>query len=372
MKILVLMTEVFGVGGIQRMNRHVCLALSQFAQQEGHSVRFLALIDGSDAVDERYLVGDFNFCGFQGHKLNFLIASIRDLTMKPDIVYATHVRLAPLAIALKILRPSLRLGIAVYGIDVWCKLPLLNRITLQKADFVTSISKYTSEETVKLHNVRTKNIRLIPPALDPYWISESDDSTQNKISLNLPEGKIILTVSRLAATENYKGVDSVIQAMPAVLKKIPDAYYVIIGTGDDISRLQKLARTMGVKDRVVFVRKQKGKYFRAYYQNCDLFAMPSKGEGFGIVFLEAMFYKKPVIAGDHAGSRDVVEDEISGLLVNHGDVDALSNAIIKLLGDPKYAARVGDAGYQRLMSKFTFDHFKNNIVSTMLESQGMH
>jgi len=361
MNILVLMTEAFAIGGIQRMNRHVCLALSRFAEQENHQISFLSLMDGSGNVDKRYLEGDVAFCGYQGNRAAFIKSVMSKLQTRPDVVYATHVRLAPLIRVLKLIRPSLRMGVALYGIDAWRRLPFLQRSALQLADFVTSISEYTSEQTVKLHNVRSGKICLIPPALDPFWMIPGPDSVLDDDIHNSSKAKIILTVTRLASSEKLKGVDCVIRAMPKIIEEVSDIQYVIVGTGDDIIRLSDLAKRKGVQENVLFVGEITDEQLRDYYLNCDIFVLPSKKEGFGIVFLEAMFFKKPVIGGDFGGSRDVICDGSTGFLVNYGDINQLSHQIIELLTDKQKSTDMGKAGYSRLSDMYTFNHFENNL-----------
>lgn len=368
MRLVGLFTEVFGTGGIQRLNCLVCLALSQFAQQEGYQVSFLSLMENPGDVDDRYLEGDAHFEGFRRNKLAFVAAALREVRSGADFVYATHVNLAPLGLAMKLLRPSLRYGVALYGVEVWEPLSLLQRHALQQATFVTSISTYTTKRAIKLHRLTPKRTHLVHPALDPFWMSASEEIPLRQ-DLNLPEGKALLTVTRLAASEKYKGVDCVIQALPGVIEQVSDAYYIIVGTGTDLDRLRSLAEREGVQERVRFVGQVSEDALRAYYDHCDLFVLPSKGEGFGIVFLEAMFYKKPVIGGDHGGSRDVIEDGRTGLLVKHGDIEGLSAAIVGLLNDDHRRLQMGKAGYERLMSRYTYPYFRAKLVSLIREER---
>lgn len=365
MLIMGFLTETFATGGIQHINRHVCLALSRFAAREGHCVRFLSLMDDPDQVDERYLAGNVSFQGFHGNRMAFVRAALSELKKRPDVVYAAHINLASLALAMRWLKPALRYGVALYGIEAWQPLSLLKRYALQQADFLTSISNYTSETAASTHNVMPEKFHLLPPVLDPFWLSSATETLTDGADLGVPNGRILLSVTRLAASEGYKGVDCVIQALPDVLERVPDVHYIVVGTGDDLPRLRALAEQESVERHVSFVGYVPEDALRAYYDKCDLFVLPSKGEGFGIVFLEAMFYEKPVIAGDHAGSRDVVEDGHTGLLIRHGDIDGLSRAIVDLLNDEERRSRLGQAGYERLMARYTFSHFSERLADLM-------
>jgi glycosyltransferase involved in cell wall biosynthesis len=167
-----------------------------------------------------------------------------------------------------------------------------------------------------------------------------------------------LTVGRWDAAEKYKGADTLIAALPRVLKTAPDASLVLVGDGDDRARLEELARDLGVSHHAHFLHGLPPEQLFACYANCDVFALPSKGEGFGLVFLEAMAHAKPVIGGAHGGIPDIVEDGITGLLVPHGDVERLAQAVESLFNDPGRAMEMGSRGRDRLKKTFSFAQFQ--------------
>jgi glycosyltransferase involved in cell wall biosynthesis len=169
----------------------------------------------------------------------------------------------------------------------------------------------------------------------------------------------------LEATEGYKGVDHVIQALPEVLKEVPNLEYTIIGTGSDLERHKRLAKDNGLEDRVHFRGAVVANELRAAYRDCDVFVMPSAGEGFGIVFLEAMQYAKPVVAANSAATPEVVIDNVTGLLVEYGSSGQISNALIDLGLDSEKRRRLGQAGYQRLQDNFTFLQFKERLTEIL-------
>lgn len=367
MRIVGLFTEVFTVGGIQRINRHVCLALSQFAQREGHPVSFLSLMDDSDAVDGRYLEGEPRFRGFRRNKAAFVATALEELRHRPDVVYVAHINLAPVGLTMRLLRPSLRYGVALYGIEAWKLLSPLRRFALQQAAFITSISRYTSEQAIKSQGLKPERIHLVPPGLDPFWISACEGELPDRDDLDLPTGKLMLSVSRLAASDKGKGVDCVIRAMPKILQRVSDAYYVVVGRGADLDRLKSLAMQQQVQDRVLFVGKKNERALRGYYSNCDLFVMPSKKEGFGIVFLEAMLFKKSVIGGRHGGTPEIIKEGETGFLVEHEAIEELVEKTVLLLTDETLRRRMGEAGYMHLMGNYTFEHFSQRLSSTLFD-----
>jgi len=141
---------------------------------------------------------------------------------------------------------------------------------------------------------------------------------------------------------------------------------VLVGDGDDRPRLEQLARESGVADHIHFLFGLSQEQLFACYAHCDVFALPSRAEGFGLVFLEAMANSKPVIGGAHGGTPDVIEDGISGLLVPHGDLAMVSTALVSLLADPARAGEMGARGRDRVQKNYTFERFQSGL-SHLLE-----
>ena len=153
-----------------------------------------------------------------------------------------------------------------------------------------------------------------------------------------------------------------ISALPRVLNNAPDTSLVLVGDGDDRLRLEHLARNLGVSECVHFLYGLSPAQLFACYANCDVFALPSKGEGFGLVFLEAMACAKPVVGGAHGGIPDIVEDGVTGLLVPHGDAERLAQALETLLNHPNEAAEMGARGRERVQKDYTFEEFQSRLT----------
>jgi phosphatidylinositol alpha-1,6-mannosyltransferase len=168
---------------------------------------------------------------------------------------------------------------------------------------------------------------------------------------------VILTVGRLLASERYKGMDTLITALPRLLARWPELQLAIVGQGDDLPWLEELAEKSGAKRHVHFLNDLSYAQIAACYRACEIFALPSRGEGFGFVYLEAMASGKPVIAGAHGGALDVVEDGVSGYLVQHGDAVQLATSIETLLSDPALGREMGVRGKQRVEHEFRFSVF---------------
>src|SRR5262249_14206319 len=156
----------------------------------------------------------------------------------------------------------------------------------------------------------------------------------------------------LAAGERYKGHDQLITIMPQLVKESPDAQLVIVGTGDDTERLKSAARQSGAGTAVLFTGFAAPDLLTALYARCRLFAMPSRGEGFGLVYLEAMRFAKPCIASRVDAGAEVVADGISGLLVDPNNLEELREKVAVLLRDDSLSTAMGRAGLELLSQRY--------------------
>jgi glycosyltransferase involved in cell wall biosynthesis len=148
--------------------------------------------------------------------------------------------------------------------------------------------------------------------------------------------------------------------------------YFVVGSGTDLDRHQRLAELHFVSDRVHFLGSIDTETLQHQYHACDIFVMPSAGEGFGIVFLEAMRYSKPVVAADSGAVAEVVLDQVTGRLVEYGNQDELAQALIELCLDAEKRTRLGAEGYQRLQERFTFAHFKAKLTEILCAEMALN
>ena len=199
------------------------------------------------------MVGDasFTFQGFGRQKGRFVLA-VLGTKPRPRLTFIGHPNLAPLGLLSKLLRPTSRYLVATYGIDVWERLPLPRRLGLRSAYGATALSQFTAERMKAAQKIPPGKVTLLPPALDPEFLSM--DGTAIPPEPPLPSGRLLLTVSRLDTYERDKGLDTIIQSMPMILRSVPDTYHIVIGDGDERVRLETLARDTGVAEHVLFVR----------------------------------------------------------------------------------------------------------------------
>lgn len=360
--ILTLQTSTFSAyGGIPTYNRLVCRVLNDFAET-GEQHVLLATDEPADIAAWASKLPAVALEAYARNRTAFVRRVLRlAASRRIDLALIGHVNYAPLGLMLRRLQPQLRYGVLMYGVDVWRPLPKLRRLALHKADFTISISDFTKRLAVEANGLEAGRVHLLPNALEWDTIE-----TATSDAPSLPAGTRLLTVCRLDETERYKGVDTVIEALPLVLAQVPDVQYVIVGSGGDVPRLKQLSERLGVSGRVHFMGSVDDATLQSHYRSCDVFVMPSAKEGFGFVFLEAMQYAKPVVAADAGGSPEVVIGGITGSLVQYGDIAELGEALSVLCLDPEMRARMGRAGYERLQEHYTFPKFKQTLTNILL------
>jgi phosphatidyl-myo-inositol dimannoside synthase len=179
--------------------------------------------------------------------------------------------------------------------------------------------------------------------------------------------RMILIVSRLSASERYKGHDQLVDVLAAVRTAVPDAQLVIVGEGSDRGRLIKRAQASGAGEAVLFTGFASRELCHALLAGCRLFAMPSRGDGFGLVYLEAMRFAKPCIASPFDGGSEVVVDGVTGFHVDPDQPEALRAALERLLQDEGLNQRLGRAGLERLNEKYRFEHFRQRLQARLGE-----
>ena len=235
---------------------------------------------------------------------------------------------------------------------------LLMREVLKEADRVVTISDFTRKKLLELGVPGDKTFMLYPVINRDRLESSADgDPDELRKRYNLKGKKVILTIAHLV---ERKGQDMVIRAMPEIIEKNPDAVYVIGGRGPMEPRLKELASNLGVSENVRFIGLVPDDEISLHYRMCDVFTMVSRRigsdvEGFGIVYLEAGYWGKPVVAGRSGGVEDAVLDGETGILVGPESPQEISKAIIRLLDSGELREKLGVAGRDRVLKEFTFN-----------------
>ena len=362
-----LFPELDAPGGIQRASRHMAFVLSEFAASRQMEYRMLTLNDTQEL--HRMRVGDreFVFTGAARGKARFAASALRAARRRPKLVLAAHVNLAPIVRAMRLAAPRMKSIVCTHGIEVWEPLSALRRRALRHATLVLAPSRATADYVVTLQGVRPERVRVLPWGLDPDFDLKIAGEPAATLPPEFPAGRVVLTVGRWLATERYKGMDTLMTALPRLLLRWPELQLVLIGSGDDRPWLEAIARESGVHRHVHFLSNLTYGELSACYAACEIFALPSRGEGFGFVYLEAMARGKPVIGGAHGGAPEVIQDGVTGYVVPHGDPVHLATSIDTLLSNPELARQMAARGRERVHNEFRFSVFAKAFKKILRE-----
>jgi len=255
-------------------------------------------------------------------------------------------------------------GVFLHGIEVWDQMTAAGKRTLAAATVRVANSNYTAERVAREHP-GLGPISVCPLALLPEAPVVAKQGNMDTGLLQRIREKSVLIVGRMSALERYKGHLELIRAWPIITQQIPGAQLIVVGTGDDLEFLQATAREAGLAGDILFTGWVNEETLDAVYEHAAVFAMPSRGEGFGLVFLEAMKHRLPCIASTADASGEVVADGETGFLVDPSDQPMLAARIVTTLEDSSLRSRMGEAGEQRLHRQFSFPQFEQNFVAAI-------
>jgi phosphatidyl-myo-inositol dimannoside synthase len=366
MKVLVLAPPLARAGGIQRYTVSVVRALGSLLGER--NVCCLAIREDSGASRAPRLSAGAKVS--LGWKALHLTAGWR-----PELILCTHLALGPVGRLLAGLakRPY---WIVVHGIEAWSSLPKWKAAALIRAERVIVTSAFSREQVLNRHQIDPQRISSLPCTLDERLLAIRSGGQHMDQSLSDGQ-RVVLTVARMAASERYKGHDVVLRALPSVIARVPNLRYVVVGDGDDRERLEILARELGVTEHVSFTGEISDSELADLYRRSELFVLPArtvidahnpKGEGFGIAFLEAMAFGKPVIGPDSGAPAELIRHGQEGLLVDPGDPRALANAVINLLTTPEVARNMGDSASRRVRQEYSFSALRRRLGEILVES----
>lgn len=353
MRILVLVNDAFGgIGGMAQFNRDFLKALCAYP-------------DGQEVVCIGFLKPNFtqphpeNLVFVQesrGRKLRFVTAVLKTIFKRPafDLIICSYLQFLPLACLAKLfLRCPLLL--AVYGLEAWRpSRKLWIRLLVKKIDAFLSISEITRRRFLEWAKLRNPRGFIFPPAVDLTVFGPAPKNEELSRRYGLANKKILLTVGRLAGQARGKGFDEILESLPALHQAVPDIAYLIVGEGEDRRRLEQKAKDLGIRDLVVFAGYVPEQEIADHYRLADVYVMPSSGEGFGIVFLEAMACGIPVIAGKFDGGREALRNGKWGILVDPEKPVEIKNAVLEVLGRRDKTVPKG-------LEEFDYVHFEGRL-----------
>lgn len=364
MNILTILTDAYDAGGgIAEYNVQLLEALRECELTERLDVLSMRATDGTGARPSSRSVPDgVNWQTLpRTNKVGYSLGSVKHAITHPfDVVICGHINLAPLCAGLKHMGRKRRMVTITYGVDVWDRLTPLKTRAFDDSDLATALTAYTRERILKWSKLPRERIDLLYATADEELFTPSRKPAYLQKRYGTRGKKVLLTVGRLASVDRYKGHDRVIRALPAILRQRQDVVYLVVGDGDDRPRLEGIAREEGVADHVIFTGLAPAEELVDHYRVADLFVMPSTGEGFGIVYLEAACCGVPSVAcTDDAGGE--VVSHIGGSAVHSTDADGLVAAILGHLGKRLQRKRIRES----CIETFGLQQFKKTTADIL-------
>ena len=235
--------------------------------------------------------------------------------------------------------------------------------TYKKADQIVANSEFTQQLLIS-GGVSPDKVAVVHPGTDPQRFTPRPKNKKLLAQWKLEGRKVLLSIGRLT---RRKGQDMVIRALPTILQAIPEAVYLIVGTGDYETELKKMVCSLGLDSHARFLEEVADEFLPEIYNLADVFLMPNRVltgndvEGFGIVFLEAGASAIPVIGGQSGGVPDAIIDGETGILVDGNSPIDIAKAAIRILQNHHLAEQMGQAARTRVCEKLTWDHSAEKI-----------
>lgn len=365
MKALFLASAIYSLeGGLERFNRRLVRALAEL-RHEGPLGPIVAVAMADTAANRSDAPVGVRLVGCGGSKIAaalwFLWVSFRH---RPRVIFYGYVGFVPLAPIARILNPGAVHLLIVHGVEVWRKPPPIRRWTTRHClDAILSVSDFTVHKMSTYFGLSTEMFRVFPNCLDTNGLGHA--AAAGGPARPLAGRHKLISVTRLSLVDSYKNVDKVILALPRVLEAFPDTHYYIVGDGPWRPDLERLSSSTGTAGNVHFLGRVDDAGRDAAYEDADIFVLPSTGEGFGIVFLEAWSFGLPCISSNRDAASEVIRDGVDGYCVEPRP-KMIAEAICSLLADPERRKAMGESGRERLMSKYSHERFRENL-SRILE-----
>ncbi|SDT52973.1 Glycosyltransferase involved in cell wall bisynthesis [Mucilaginibacter mallensis] len=337
-KVMLFSLQTFSTtGGIQKMTRTLAHSLYHVAKENNWDFKMLAAYDADHDLMPQYLPSE-NFRGFNSNRISFVLQSLKEAA-KADVIILSHINLAFIGVIIKTINPKCKVWLIAHGIEVWRPLSKLKKVLLSKCDKVISVSNFTRQQVITMHNADAAKSFVLNNAIDPFMklphTFSKPQSLLTKYGLTGNE-PLIFTLTRLAASEQYKGHEQVIKAIGKLKNKLPAIKYMLSGQYDTEEgiRIKELIAANNVQEQVILTGFVAEKDLSDHFLLADLFVLPSKKEGFGIVFIEALACGLPVICGNADGSIDAIRNGELGKAIDVNNITELEEAITESLKVP--------------------------------------
>lgn len=289
---------------------------------------------------------------------------------QPRLIFTTHLNFTPIAYGLKQFF-GIPYWTVAHGVDAWnIQNPLL-KASLRHADLILAVSHYTRSRLLDEQNLDKNQVIVLPNTFETkrFQIAAKSSTLLKRYQLHADQ-PVILTVARLSNSERYKGYDQIMKALPEIRRHLPTVHYVLVGQGCDRPRIEQMIANLDIQDCVTLAGFVSDDELCDHYNLCDVFAMPSKSEGFGIVYLEALACGKPTVGGNQDGAIDALCNGELGILVDPDNVEEIANTLISILQgkSPHPILYKPEILRQKVESIYGFSKFQANLLALLKDS----
>lgn len=337
-KVILLTLQTFcATGGIQKMSRTLAHAILTICKKTNWQFKLLSLYDADNDLLPQYIPAA-NFTGFNKNRPAFVIKAVSSIK-NGDTIILSHINFAVIGVIIKLLKPKSNVWLIAHGIEVWRPLTIQQKLLVKYCDKILCVSEFTKDQLIIRHGTDSKKCFILNNAIDPFIQHPTDFSKPagllTRYSLK-PDNLIVFTLTRLASTEKYKGYDNVIVAIGKLKKRFPGIKYILSGKYDqkEEMRVKEMIEKNDVADNVILTGFVDESELVNHFLLADIFVLPSKKEGFGIVFIEALACGLPVICGNADGSVDAIRNGELGKAINPDDGEMLEKQIAETLLNP--------------------------------------
>ena len=361
------MTGALGLpGGIAASNLNVLQALDGLASTQGRSWTVLSLLE-EGRHRPPFLSPATPYHAYGGSRSAFAAALLSHAIHRPLFVF-DWVGLARPLLPLAAVRAA-RTVIFAHGWEYWKTLSTVDRWAIQRA----TLNLTNSEYTLRRMRARIPRFegRACPLGLSPQFPlnREAPPPFMDRIEMTACDGnihvlgeRVLLLVARMDPAERMKGHAALLNVLPDLLRRHPETQLVLPGPGQDIALHAQRAKELGVASSVFLPGMVSVELLARLYRRCYAFTMPSKQEGFGMVYLEAMNYAKACVGCFDDGGEDVIVHGETGYLVHDPSDSREMLAVLEaLLADPARTRSLGIGGFERLHARFTSQQHQMRI-----------
>lgn len=369
-KILFLTLKTFSfTGGIEKVCRVFTRTLYDLSVKDLIIPKAFSMYDNQKDRDSKYILKE-QFKGFKGKQVEFSLSALAE-GIRSHTVILSHINLLFIALLIKKLSPKTKIILFAHGIEVWRDLKKWKQTFLQKeCDEIWAVSTYTANDLQERHKVPADRIKVVHNCLDPFLEIPTDFSKPEELlkryQLNYSD-PVLFTLTRLSSSELYKGYDLVIKTMPALIKSFPTLKYLIAGKADfeEKNRLTQLIKDHQLEEQVILLGFVPEEELSDHFLLADVFVMPSRKEGFGIVFIEAAACGCKIIGGNQDGSVDALLNGELGTLISPTD----KNEILEAISTEVLKNRTNESSLDiqnRCMEHFSYKAYSGRIKELIL------